>query len=109
MAVKESDVTEQVAPREKMTFEEFLRWDSEHTMAEWIDGEVHVMSPAAKQHQEIVVFFVQVLGLFVKVRDLGVLLPAPFVMRTPASVHGREPDLLFVSRERAHLIEKTYL
>ena len=109
MAVKESDMTEQVAPREKMTFEEFLTWSSEHTMAEWIDGEAHVMSPAPKQHQRIGSFLEKTLGLFVEVRELGEVFRAPFVMRTQESMPGREPDLLFVSRERAHLIEKTYL
>src|SRR2546421_2616129 len=30
-------------------------------------------------------------------------------MRVNTSAHGREPDVVFVSRERAHLVEKTYL
>lgn len=93
----------------RMTFEEFLAWDGEATMAEWVDGEVFVMSPAAKQHQEIIAFLIKVLGLYVEVNDLGILLPAPFVMRVPGTGRGREPDLLFVIRERADLIKRTYL
>lgn len=97
------------APSLRMSFAEFLKWDSEHTMAEWIDGEVSVMSPAAERHQEILAFLLTILKLHVEVKDLGRVLPAPFVMRLAKRRRGREPDLLFVSRQRAPLIKKNYL
>src|SRR5947207_3233299 len=34
---------------------------------------------------------------------------APFVMRIESPRRGPEPDLLFVSREREHLLTRTYL
>ena len=96
-------------PPQRMTFAEFLKWDSEHTMAEWLDGEVIVMSPAAERHQEILAFLLTILKLHVEVKDLGRVLPAPFVMRLAKRRRGRAPDLLFISRQRAHLIKKNYL
>ncbi len=37
---------EPVQPR-KMTYEEFLAWAGEDTLAEWVDGEVEMTSPAS--------------------------------------------------------------
>jgi Uma2 family endonuclease len=84
-------------PRLKMTYEEFLAWSDEDRHAEWIDGEVIVFMPPVELHRLVVAFFVQLLGRYVDVLDLGVVIPAPFEMRL-AGIGSFEPDLLFVSR-----------
>ena len=61
-------------PLSKMTYEEFLDWADEDTLAEWVDGEVVMYSPASKQHQLIVGFLEKVLGTFVEQHNLGVVL-----------------------------------
>lgn len=96
------------SPRQ-MTFEEYLASGDEPTMSEWVDGEVIFMSPAAERHQELMLFFAQALGLYVQVHNLGRIILPPFAMKLEAARRGREPDLIFVSRERAHLIQRTYL
>lgn len=96
------------APR-RMTFEEFLALDDERTMSEWVDGEVILMSPVAEKHQEIMLFLAQTLGLYVQVHNLGRIFLPPFAMKLEAERRGREPDLMFVSQERAHLIQRIYL
>ncbi len=93
----------------RMTFEEFLVLDDERMMSEWVDGEVIFMSPTAIRHQELMTFLVQVLGLYVTMRNAGMVIPAPFVMKIEEGRRGREPDVLFVSSERTHLIQRTYL
>lgn len=103
------DLSSHPTPQKRMTFEEFLQWSDEDVIAEWVDGEVIVMSPAARRHQELIVFLVKTLGLYVDVHHAGVVLTAPFIMRMAEIKRGREPDLLFIKQERAHLIEKTYL
>src|SRR3954467_4194497 len=40
-------------PPGKITFEEFLDWCDEDTLAEWVDGEVVLISPAAAAHQRV--------------------------------------------------------
>jgi Uma2 family endonuclease len=97
-----------VAPY-KMTWEEFLSFGDEDTWAEWIDGEVITMYSASTRHQEIVLFLAQVLGIYVRSKNLGDVFIAPFAMKLEKERRGREPDLLFVSRERNHLIEPTFL
>jgi len=93
--------------RRRMTYKEFLAWADEDTTAEWIDGEVVMTSPASDRHQDLARFLTSVLGIYVETHDLGVIRPAPFQMKLEHS--GREPDLLFVARERLDRLGDTYL
>jgi Uma2 family endonuclease len=109
MAVEVIERPQRVPPEGKITFQEFLDWCDEDTWAEWVDGEVIMVSPASFEHQDLGSLLETVLRIFVESRDLGKLLRAPFVMRLPIRPSGREPDLLFVSRERRDLIKHSFL
>jgi Uma2 family endonuclease len=63
---------------EKMTYEEFLAWADEDTLAEWVDGEVVMYSPASKRQQNIADFLLKVMGTYTESHDLGVVISAPF-------------------------------
>jgi Uma2 family endonuclease len=95
--------------KHKMTYEEFLAWCDEDTWAEWVDGEVVMVSPASERHQALAGFLTSVLGIFVRVRDLGIVLAAPFQMKIGAQLSGREPDLLFVAKPNLGRLKSTYL
>lgn len=90
----------------KMTYEEFLAWADEDTLAEWVDGEVVMSSPASDRHQDIMGFLTSVLRIFTEQYDLGVVRPAPFQMKLE---RGREPDILFVSNEHLERLRTAYL
>ncbi len=94
-------------PRPRMTYEEFLKWADEDTMAEWVDGEVIMTSPASNQHQDISDFLVALLRPFVEQHELGVMRSAPFQMKLASS--GREPDLLFVASAHLDRLHDTHL
>ncbi|GIX48435.1 MAG: hypothetical protein KatS3mg131_2646 [Candidatus Tectimicrobiota bacterium] len=96
-------------PRGKLSYEEFLKWCDEDTWAEWVNGEVILLSPASRRHQQLVVFLVRVLGAFVEQQGLGVVLSAPFQMKTGPELPGREPDLLFIARENLERLKETHL
>ncbi len=96
------------APPE-LSYEEFLAWCDEDTWAEWVDGEVVMVSPASNRHQGIAGFLASILGLYVQAHDSGTVLTAPFQMRLAELRRGREPDLLFIAKARRHLLKKTYL
>ena len=96
-------------PTKRLTYEEFLAWCDEDTWAEWVEGEVVVLSPASRRHQEIFGFLSNILSIYAQAHDLGTLLTAPFQMHLAALRRGREPDLLFVAKERLHLLKETYL
>lgn len=93
-------------PSRKMTYEEFLKWADEDTLAEWVNGEVVTYTPALDRHQDLVRFLTSVLGIYVEAYGLGVIRPAPFQMKLE---HGREPDLLFVAREHLERLKETHL
>lgn len=93
----------------KLSYEEFLAWCDEDAWAEWVNGEVILLSPASKRHQDLADFLTAVLRTFVGARGLGVVLSAPFQMKTGPELPGREPDLLFVAKERLDLLKETHL
>lgn len=92
-----------------MTYEEFLSAFGEDDYVEWVDGEVVRMSPVSLRHQEIAQFVLRVLLQFVEAKPLGRVLSAPFQMKTGPSLAGREPDVLYVSNERAANLKSSYL
>ena len=93
-------------PEEKLTYEEFLAWADEDTLAEWVDGDVIMVSPASDRHQDLVRFLTALLSIYVKAKDLGVIRPAPFQMKL---ANGREPDVLFIASEHVDRLQETYL
>jgi Uma2 family endonuclease len=103
-------VLEAVRPGDRplrMTYEEFLAWADEDTLAEWVDGEVRMSSPASDQHQDIARFFTAILSAYVETHHLGIIRPTPFQMRLAQS--SREPDLLFLATEHLTRRKPTYL
>jgi Uma2 family endonuclease len=92
-------------PSGKITYDEFLAWADEDVRAEWVDGEVVLMSPASLHHQRVSHFLARSLGAYVEERGLGEIVPPPFQMKLRDDLPGREPDLAFVasaSRDRLH-------
>lgn len=84
-----------------MSYDEYLAWADEDVHAEWVGGEVIVQIPPKDAHQRLVEFLYAVLGLFIRVFDLGLLRIAPFEVRLHPDGPSRQPDLLFLAK--AHL------
>ncbi len=93
----------------KITYEQFLEQLDEDTLAEWVDGEVVYLSPAALEHQDTGDFLTAVIRTYVQKYNLGRVVSAPFQMRLLRTERGREPDLIFVSKENLHRLHDTYL
>jgi Uma2 family endonuclease len=91
----------------KMTYNEFLAWANEDTLAEWVDGEVQIHSPASEQHQDLSFFLAQIMDIYAKSKRLGKILLPPFQMKLPRS--GREPDLIFVATGHLDRLKPTFL
>ncbi len=96
-------------PAGLLTYEQFLEWADEDTLAEWVDGEVVLMSPASLPHQDIAGFLAALFRFFVEEHDLGRVITAPFQMRLPNVRRGREPDLLFVGTENLARLMHNFL
>jgi Uma2 family endonuclease len=101
--------TGKTPPTGKISYEEFLAWADEDVRAEWVDGEVLLMSPASFNHQEVVSFLVSILRTYTEERDLGTVVTAPFQMKLRGDLPGREPDLMFIGNESRDRVRVAYL
>lgn len=96
-------------PEGKLTFEEFHDWLTDSTFAEWVDGDVIMMSPSHERHESLAYFLGTLIKAFVQERDFGRVYFAPFLMRLYERPSGREPDLMFVSSGNAERMKETYV
>lgn len=93
-------------PGRRMSEEEFVAWCDEDTRAEWVDGEVVVISPASWIHSRLARFLISVLGDYVDACKLGEVVGNDFTVRL-VSKRRRIPDMLFIANDRmANLREK---
>lgn len=92
----------------RMSYDEFLRWVPDGVQAEWVDGEVFIVTTSAC-HVRIARLFTMVLQTFVEARGLGEAFPAPFQMRIPSRPSGREPDVLVLRAEHLDRVKRLWV
>jgi Uma2 family endonuclease len=89
-----------------ISYDKFLEWADEDTLAEWVDGRIEMSSPANWKHQQLVSFFNQVVGIFAKIYQQGEVALPPFQMKLSGKRgSGREPDLVFVAKPNLSRLE----
>ncbi len=88
------------ARRLPATYAEYLLWPDDATLAEWKDGEIIIYTPPTNRHQEIAGFLLALLSAFARLLDLGIVHIAPFEVKLWPGGPSREPDILFIDRER---------
>jgi Uma2 family endonuclease len=103
---------EEALATERISYDEFLRLtDGQH--AEWIGGkdglgEVIFLS-ANYLHQLLVVFLTRLLSAWNEEHELGDIVVAPFQMKLPLAMRGREPDIMFIASENVANISENHL
>lgn len=80
-----------------MSYEEYLAWDREEGLVEWVNGEAIIHMPPKPRHQDLVVFLTHLLGSFIRVKALGKLYISPIEVKLWPDGPSREPDLVFLS------------
>ena len=83
-----------------MSEQEFVDWCTSETWAEWVDGEVIVMSPVSLQHARLFTLLLRLLSDYVEEHDLGDVLTEPYQVRLTRLRRRRSPDIIFVGKER---------
>jgi Uma2 family endonuclease len=92
----------------KLTYDDFLLFPDDGKRHELIDGEHYVSASPNVRHQRVLIRFLRVMSAFVEERRLGEVFVAP--LDIVLSIHDVvEPDLLFVSTERATIIGQANL
>jgi Uma2 family endonuclease len=92
-----------------MTEKEFEAAYDEDVRAEWVGGEVIIMSPASRQHVDLVGFLNAILRLFSSHHDLGAIYGPELQVRFASPPRRRIPDILFVTKERLEIIKANYV
>jgi Uma2 family endonuclease len=95
-------------PRRKLSEEEFVAWVDEHTRAEWVDGEVTIMSPVSFRHNDLQTWLVAILRILCDIKDVGAVGGPEFFVRLDDK-QRRVPDIYFLAKSRSKLIRPTYL
>lgn len=96
---------------QRMSEAQFERWAfaNPDLRAEWVDGELAMMSPVSFDHAAMNVWLSSVLSGFAAEKNLGVVVGPEFMVRLRDGKSRRVPDLLFVTESRRTLIRPTYL
>lgn len=90
-----------------ISFEEFLTaYDGVH--AEWVDGEVFVMSPGNTPQSRLTRFLSTVIQLWAEEKGLGEAFVPPLSVRVLEG-SAREPDVFFFKREHMDRVHATYV
>ncbi len=89
----------------KITHDDLLKMPEDNLPREIIDGELIVSPTPSAQHQRIVVRLVRMIGAFLDEHPVGEVLVAP-LDTILASDQVVQPDLLYVSNERAGIVER---
>jgi Uma2 family endonuclease len=92
-------------PPHLLTVDEFYDMIDERSPAELDEGAIVMPSPVGLHHEDCFAFLLTLLRGFVNARELGQVLGSRFKSRLGPRT-AREPDILFVSTARRHLVEK---
>lgn len=79
-----------------MSYEEFLDWEPEGGLTEWIDGQGVQYMAATNIHQRVVNLLITLVSLFVSLHGRGRVFSGPYAMRARPDGNVREPDLFVV-------------
>jgi len=88
------------APRVKLTYEDFLQFPDDGRRHELIDGEHYVTPSPNTRHQRISGRLYLLIGNWLQEHPVGQLFYAPFDV-VFSNIDVVEPDLLYMSNERA--------
>lgn len=90
--------------RRPATYEEYLALPDDGRIVEWANGEIIKHMPPSGPHQNAVTLLIALLRNYVKRMASGRVIVAPVEARLWPGGPSREPDVLFVRRERLELI-----
>jgi len=96
----------------RMTEEEFVRWyeqTDETVRAEWVAGDVIMMSPDNLEHNDFGGFLYKLLSEFVSIRNLGRVFHSRVQCRLPVKPSRREPDIVFVAKARSDILQTGHI
>ena len=98
-------IPRRVPPRERFTYAEFCSRVQEQK-ADLINGEVFLAPPATRAHEDFLTCLHALLRFYVRVKALGMVIGSRVAMKL-SEYDAPEPDLMFIKKERLHLLGET--
>jgi Uma2 family endonuclease len=92
----------------RMTEAEFVAWADEDVRAEWVDGDVIIMSPVSDEHASLVMWLLSVTAVCVEEHDLGIVRGSEFTARFAKLARRRVPDLMFIDKSRRDQLQPNH-
>ena len=90
-----------------VTFEEFCFLIEPDQKADLIDGIIHIAPPESIDENDLFLWLLVSLSVYVKSKGLGEVFGSRVAFRLGDS-HCPEPDIAFVAKDRRHLARKIY-
>ena len=95
-------------PGVRMTERQFVNWYPDKLRAEWVNGEVVLMTTPSGENIDLSIWLTRVMIEFVEHQDLG-MIRGPFAVRLGEHRRLRAPDIVFVAKSRLHLLRPNHL
>jgi Uma2 family endonuclease len=92
-----------------MPWDDFLVWSPGEGQAEWVDGEGIAYMPTSPRHDELVQFLTTLLGMYVRLFQLGRVYGETVLLRLPSRPAGRMPDLFIIADAAADFVERQWV
>ena len=90
-------------PPVKFTYEDFLTFPDDGKRHEIIDGEHYVTPSPNTKHQTVSMNLTGAIAIYLRQHPIGAVFAAPFDV-VLSNLDVVEPDLLYISRERANVL-----
>jgi Uma2 family endonuclease len=91
-----------------MSEEQFAAWCRDDVRAEFVDGEVIIMSPVLAIHDDLFHFLARLIGVYLEVRPVGIIRGSEFQVRLREGLR-RVPDLLFIANDHLDRVQSSYV
>ena len=98
----------EAAASTKFTYEDFLNFPDDGRRHEIIDGDHYVTPSPNTKHQRVVMRLTTEIATYLKHHSIGELFAAPFDV-VFSDLDVVEPDLLYISRERAGILTEKHV
>lgn len=98
----------QPVPGLRMSEQEFHDWCDPDVRAEWVDGEVILLSPVNVPEFRLNLWLCNLLSM-VAGPDVGEVFGIEVQIRLPSIKQRRNPDVFFVARSRANIVKHNFV
>ncbi len=93
----------------RMTEDQFLALCNDDARAEWVDGDLIMMSPVSSEQDDLNTWIASVMRGFVEQKKLGLVRGPNFTVRLADQQRRRIPDVMFIQTSRCDLIRPNHL